>query len=106
MHSLRREKEQYVSTINLVYFPWIKADALQAPTVVTRDEFPKRRPHPNLGDGFVSLSSFAQSRRQHALSPGGVSTPRANSNLRPARLLSEVGSSLRHLGLMLKRRAR
>jgi hypothetical protein len=92
VRSLQREEKLYASTPSPAHVFWIEADASQNPTVVTRDEFPQRRPHPNLGDEFVSLSSIAQSRDRYALSPSSASTPRSNSNLRPARLLSEVGS--------------
>lgn len=57
-----------------------------SPTVVTRDVYPQRKEHPNIQDSFVLLAETV--RRD---GPGtSMAAPRANSNLRQYRLLTEM----------------
>ncbi|OCL07298.1 hypothetical protein AOQ84DRAFT_342003 [Glonium stellatum] len=70
-------------------FVWAKEKAI--PEIVTRDEFPERKAHPNFDDRFVELTTIMKSNSSGASrSWTGMSSDRSNANLRTSRILTEI----------------
>ena len=66
---------------------------LATPDVVSRDIYPQRKQHPNLGDQFIAVSNMSRLSRVSETRTTSASTQpgsRSNANVRPARLLAEL----------------